>query len=830
MRQCYLSERHFLHLRVNLIKVCLIIIASMLFFPIFSSFNVEATHNPHLFVSAENPIYDNHFAGSMVIEVVVSDPDYNDVGEAEGEPDVTLNGNDLRMVQATDGKWYAYFANINAVKRADQIVLDAGLGAVGKSLDFGIFCSSSTASSVLGVGFSDTAGVAIPGPTGLPGSTNGNAPFTACTASPVGGNENNVVRNPKSVNTNPSVPPGQIGIDVYAWPLIQLFSFDNAEVFLTINDIQLNQDPTDEDSWTFNINSPQATFYQAFKESGSDSGNNSPGLINLVPHLSSLGFEDNGKLTMNLGNIAKLKTNNHQPNLSVSDTVNTFSQIVTLVESEPNSAIFENFDSSNESTIGILGNAPRGQSAIIQYNDKSTSILAGPSTASISMNPQGSQFNAGQQAPVTVVDNDQNVNSGSRDILNVFRSTAIIPSLQLGDPVTLEKTSSLKFTNSTAPLTGGFVVDFSIPDKNSDRLIVNTSPLGTKTFEVISLNMGITAGKLQSLFIDDNLQNNFGTNWLNFDLKSFEQQLGISSFSDTSMSLHFGGLPGTTIVQILDPGDISSGRGLVQLDNTDISAINSIPSSSSVFLVINFDSSDNTAPTGMLSNEKDSQPIVIDFFSLGQKNSQEINNAIYRFELEETSNNSGIFVGTIEYTVTNQVNIFDSNLITSLRIIDDRIKFLVNDRLIDEEGINIAYSDIAEVGVTISTSTKTDIKTHSGTVSFTSNTYRFGQPVFFVLNDPDLNLKHDTIESYQVVNNPNSPNVDTVGTSNGEILVEILIKDFRYKRCTINGVEHGGLASTGFILVETGSNSGIFEGSFKMSTQICDKTGTKLIS
>src|SRR3990172_2792956 len=868
MRHCYLSERHFLHLRVNLIKVCLIIIASMLLFPIFSSFNAEATHNPHLFVSAENPIYDNHFAGSMVIEVVVSDPDYNDVGEAEGEPDVTLNGNDLRMVQATDGKWYAYFANINAAKRADQIVLDAGLGAVGKSLDFGVFCSSSTASSVLGVGFSDTEGVAVPGRIGLSDFTNGNAPFTACTTSPTGGNENNVVRNPKSVNTNPSVPTGQIGIDDDAWPLIQLFSFDNveikynrpggiekvqleydkipnisltpdrkgypnnAEVFLTINDIQLNQDPTDEDSWTFNINSPEATFYQAFTESGSDSGNNSPGLINLVPYLSSLGFEDNGKLTMNLGNIAKLKTNDHQPNLSVSDTVNTFSQIVTLIESEPNSAIFENFDSNNESTIGILGNAPRGQSAIIQYNDKSTSILAGPSTASISMTPKGSQFNAGQQVPVTVVDNDQNVNSGSRDILNVFRSTAIIPSLQLGEPVTLEKTSSLKFySDSTDLLSGGFLLDFSVPDKNSDILIVNTAPIvGTPDLEVISLNLGITAGKLQSLFIDDNLQNNFGTNWLNFDLKSFEQQLEISSFSDTSMSLHFGGLPGITILPILEPGDISSGRGLVELDDADIVLINSVPSSSSVFLVINFDSSDNTNPAGKISNEKDSQPIVIDFFSFGQKNNQDVNNAIYRFELEETSNNSGIFVGKIEYTVTNQVNIFDSNLITSLRTIDDRIKFLVNDRLIDEEGINIAYSDIAEVGLTISTSTKTDIKTHSGTVSFTSNTYRFGQPVFFVLNDPDLNQKHDTIESYQVVNDPNSPNVDTVGTSSGELLVEILIKDFRYKRCTINGVEHGGLASTGFILVETEPNSGIFEGSFKMPTQICDKTGTKLIS
>jgi hypothetical protein len=840
----------------------------MLLFPIFSSFNAEATHNPHLFVSAENPIYDNHFAGSMVIEVVVSDPDYNDVDEGEGEPDVTLNGNDLRMVQATDGKWYAYFANVDAAKRADQIVLNAGLGAAGKSLDFGVFCSSSTASSVLGTSFSDTEGVAVPGPSGLSGSTNGITPFTICTGSPTGGNDNNVVRNPRSVNTNPSVPIGQIGIKVDAWPIIQLFSFDdveikynrpggiekvqleyddipnissttdrkgypnNAEVFLTINDIQLNQDPTDEDSWTFNINSPEATFYQAFTESGSDSGNNSPGLINLVPHLSSLDFVDNGKLTLNLGNVAELQTNKHQPDSFVSDTTTTYSQIITLVESEPNSAIFENFDTSNESTIGILGNAPRGQSATIEYNDKSTSILAGSSTASISMTPKGSQFNAGQQAPVTVVDNDQNVNSGSRDILNVFRSTAIIPSLQLGEPVTLEKTSSLKFySDSTDNLSGGTLLDFSVPDKNSDRLIVNTaSVIGTPDFEMISLNLGITAGKLQSLFIDDSLQNNFGTNWLNFDLKSFEQQLEISSFSDTNMTLHFGGLPGTTIIQILDPGDISSGRGLIQLDDADISAINLVPSSSSVFLVINFDSSDNTAPTGKISNEKDSQPIVIDFFSFGGKNNQEINNAIYRFELEETSNNSGIFVGTIEYTVTNQVNIFDSNLITSLRTIDDRIKFLVNDRLIDEEGINIAYSDIAEVGVTISTSTKTDIKTHSGTVSFTSNTYRFGQPVFLVLNDSDLNQKHDTIESYQVVNDPNSPNVDTVGTSNGDILVEILIKDFRYKRCTINGVEHGGLASTGFILVETGTNSNIFEGSFKMPTQICDKTGTKLIS
>jgi hypothetical protein len=61
-------------------------------------------------------------------------------------------------------------------------------------------------------------------------------------------------------------------------------------------------------------------------------------------------------------------------------------------------------------------------------------------------------------------------------------------------------------------------------------------------------------------------------------------------------------------------------------------------------------------------------------------------------------------------------------------------------------------------------------------------------------------------------------------------LLEIKIKDIRYQRCTINGVLYGGLATSGFVLVETGPSTGIFEGTFKMPSQICNKDGTKLIS
>ena len=125
----------------------------------------------------------------------------------------------------------------------------------------------------------------------------------------------------------------------------------NAEVFVIINDFQLNQDPTARDSWTFNVNSPQATFYQAFTETGADSSNGGSGLINLVPKLSDLDFKNNGKLSLSLDSVVELETNDHQPSSSVSDGITTYSQIVTFVESEPNSGVFENFDFGDKSKI-----------------------------------------------------------------------------------------------------------------------------------------------------------------------------------------------------------------------------------------------------------------------------------------------------------------------------------------------------------------------------------------------------------------------------------------------------------------------------------------------
>ncbi len=833
----------------------------LLLIPLFASAN--ASSNQNLIVSAENPAFGNHFSGSMVVEVIVSDTNISDTSVGKGEPDVTINGNNLRMVQATDGRWYGYFANVDKAKAADQISFDGGVSGVG--FDFGVFCSRDTTS--LGPAFTETAGIAVP--RSITGATNGNSDFATCSGTPSGTNINNVARNPKSINTNSGILPGQIGLDANAWPLVQLFSFSNnvvvqynsvgtqsvtlvyddmtnislsldrqqsyppgSHVFATIHDMQLNQDPTSRDSWTFNIN-PQTVFYGAFTTFGTNSANGGTGLVNLVSKLSSLGFEKNGKLAMTAGQIVDLVQNNFQQ-ATASDGTTTYSEIVTFVETEPNTGIFENADDNSQSNIRILSNAPRGQSAVIEYNSKSYSIVSGTNDAGMSFGASNaaislgtSQLLPGQRIPLTVVDSDQNINPSSRDKLDVFRSSALIPSLTIGSPMTLEDVGSVKFyALSTDSLSGGTSIPFSVPDTNSDRLVLDTRSITMPSFEKISINLGVSGDELKSLLIDTSDADNSGTNWINYDLRSVQNQLGITDFSDTRVSLFFG-LSDSSPVTLLSPGRLTGAQGFIQND-TAATQIHS--KSGQAFLVIDFDASNNSSPSGAVSSETDTQPIVFDLFSFGEENDDSVNNAIYRFELKENGLSTGTFTGTFEYVMANQLNQFDASTISSLSTISDNVKFFVNQRMVDEKGINIAYSDVAKVGLTINVSAKSDINTHSGTVSLNSKTFRFGQPVTVRLVDSDLNIKHDTIDIYLTNNNPSSSDVDTVAGPSGGAMLEVLMKDIRYKRCTIDGVAYGGLASTGFSLVETGPNTGVFEGVFKIPSKICNKSGTELIS
>jgi hypothetical protein len=191
--------------------------------------------NANLFVSAENSQFDNYMSGPQVIEVVVIDSDINDTDEAKGEPDVTVNGKILRMVQGVDGNWYGYFADRTMAQIADSTAPTQSSGSQGNGTDFGTFCSPSTAGLAAVVGgaaaidLSDTNGVAIPADGGIDGSATG-APITAACSALGTAINMNVVRESKDPVAAKAGPPvvaaGQIDIDPAAWPFVQLYTLN----------------------------------------------------------------------------------------------------------------------------------------------------------------------------------------------------------------------------------------------------------------------------------------------------------------------------------------------------------------------------------------------------------------------------------------------------------------------------------------------------------------------------------------------------------------------------------------------------------------------------
>ncbi len=169
---------------------------------------------------------------------------------------------------------------------------------------------------------------------------------------------------------------------------------------------------------------------------------------------------------MDTSDVVNLKTNSVQTSSSLNGMYN---KLVTFVETGPHTGIFSSSFASI-STIGTLPNAPRDHSGSITYNLQSASIVSGTSTASLTVGTGQSQFNPGQKETITLVDNTQNLNSNQIDQLDVFRSSAKIPTLEIGTPITLSSSSDVTFYNTSSTLT----VPSAVFDSNSLRLIVDT--------------------------------------------------------------------------------------------------------------------------------------------------------------------------------------------------------------------------------------------------------------------------------------------------------------------------------------------------------------------
>ncbi|WP_297442286.1 hypothetical protein [Nitrosopumilus sp.] len=819
--------------------------------------NVEA-QTSNLFVSADNSLFDNRMSGPQVIEVVIRDQNISNTGEGKGEPDVTVNGKDLRMVQATDGNWYGYFSD-----RKQAQIADSTVGLTGKGLDFGTFCSRNT--SILGVSVSDTEGISIPINGVSVGGENGKNPpnqiIQDCSLTlPYSKKSINVVRQAKEMNPgNTKVNLGQIGVaSKDLWPFIQLYDFSkggnvivqynkgggaqkttltfdsveksikheldrasyprSSDVNLKITDLTLNIDPTSVDSWSFGTSPTNpSTYYLLYRESGQSHSDGTLGAVNLVPHLASMMFKDNGILKINPSsqgqtNVLTIKDNSHsetngdgEKNISLvssgAGTIGAGKQPVTITETSPNSGIFTTYDPNNNSVLITTQDAQRGTSTSIEYNKKPLTLLIGFGKASLSLDEtlKGTEWNSGEEMPVILIDPDANKNNLEKEDLDLFNpSYKAIPALSTGNPYTLGESG----TETNSKISASFLDGFTLNPTTSEQFTLTGAVLGTTSSVVVEkfsdrarvdplsnvdsdalvIDLKTNLNKLYSSINNpfDSTTNFRGVNMFNFDIRSIN-----NTISNVDIYL----LVGKSSSPILD----SSGN-----PTSDITAIK-IASDSSLQNLINLSSTQQITNPQLLhsnlfsnsfsGNEQiglmfvypkiqnigtETRPIVSDFFSYGlikdgQLKSERIANQIVRMELEELAANTGKFRGSLEFIMLNQLNVFDSKTFEKIIPIDDEPVFLMIDELKGNDAPRINYNDLGSDGVFTAVSDQQDILSHMGIVVLSVKTFKPGDTVGVTLSDKDLNTNSDLVEIYTVVDPskyPNDPAVDTVGLPN----------------------------------------------------------------
>ncbi|MDH3611090.1 MAG: hypothetical protein OEM79_04935 [Nitrosopumilus sp.] len=822
--------------KITSLTLMTIMIAGGMTFAVPGMMPAAHAANANLFVSAENSQNDNYMSGPQVIEVVVIDSDINDTDEAKGEPDVTVNGKILRMTQAVDGNWYGYFADFTQAQIADSTS-----SVDGEGLDFGTFCGSGSniLAGELDVSVTDTEGIAVNSQDGVDGLNPPTDPLLDCVGTgpgaPLSGFQDdfaaddsmNVLREAKDLNLNSPVNFGQIGVDEFAFPFIQLYklsvggnvvvqynkgggaqtatlTFDTVEAFAsaeldrtsyppgadvhaTITDLWLNIDPTDEDSWTFTTDDGNP-HYQVFDENGNAPGDTATNTDSDVGDvLADLMCEDNCLFLVNANfngapeDVITIQDNGDSQLVTVvgGDTEDPLDQEtaggfflgevpVTVTEQGPNSGVFGTFDESDVSVLRINNDAARGTSATIDYNETPVTVLVQNVFASIAMILGDDEWNSGEEITLQLVDGDANQNSRADEDLDLNNpDVKLIPELTTGDPFTLAENDS-----SDGATLAAF---FGTSPGAGDPALTATSD-AELTVQAFSkrglLTSSVTGGDALVIDLDANgadlhetvfQSTTDGVNTV-FNLYNVDVRSIAPSGAASVYLLHGpGGIVAAGGTSLAGAPSVID-LGVTASQEYDILAT---AVETALIAVPDSDAVGLLIETGDFNTSTD-HAIAFDFFSYGFTDDgvqvgERVANQIIRAELEETGDNTSTFEGTLEYVMVNQLNILDAGTFTSRFTIDNFPTMVVIEDLTDEDSVRITYLDLGQDGVSTQISDQLEAPSHSGVVSFDADSYKVADTVNVNLEDQDLNADSFTIDIYTVVTFPGDIAFDAVG-------------------------------------------------------------------
>ena len=382
----------------------------------------------------------------------------------------------------------------------------------------------------------------------------------------------------------------------------------------------------------------------------------------------------------------------------------------------------------------------------------------------------------------------------------------------------------------------------SLPDLNkfTPEEKVSLGKLGITDFEkinasILAFDIGDSAHELRDTLIDTRPDSGeTGFNMINYNVEVFEE-----------------GYPPAFVLVIIDgnyffpPIPLGQKSGYLEIPTAIVDQIFDHDPTAKGFTQLAMVYPDNS----IIVEYGKEYPVILDIFSFGFKNNGEasgerVANQIIRLELEEAGSDTGSLEGTLEYIMVNQLNINDKSTYEGLTTVGDEVSFIVIEDMTGSDAPSVTYLDVDTTGTEKQVSAQEDAPSHSAVVSLDVDSFKAADTVTVTLEDLDLNTDSGLKDIYTVVTAAGDANRDAVGSadianggtsvqlSDGSHLgrmLEITFDDQRWMThtddkgdtCTPKLNDNSGLGETNFSLIETGSATGIFVGTFPIPAEFC---------
>jgi len=655
-------------------------------------------------------ISSEYIQGAAILEIVVNDPDVSDTTtDINDGPtvDISSTGNEYDLVQAVNGKWYAYIVDesVSALMDADDngmeygVKCTTGLGTGGSAT---ILASGvnvwAEALNTSGTGSNKAGGcLDIDNMIASLDSTQGTTSREKLSDAVLQGAPSLSNHNDKS-STDSGYDLGQRlhnqnSTGYGSWPYIYYFEFtddnvidygDNSVTFeygntddeasisllnptvagdtqlhLTVIDPALNIDPTTADVWEFDLNQASTVMF-------ANNGTN-PKLS--LAEQAQMGCIDNCLLTVDDASTAPSQLRGYDD--------------VLMTESGSNTAVFESWDTNGDSQVYTKTAATADSQHTFKYAGEFVDVVIAYNNAAITMVAPSDPWLPGEAAVVTLTDPDLNTNPTEAETLEIGNSTSVIPTVKMGSPLTLTgggvNNPSLQAGDTTSKTGSGAQAGVTVGDDdqcncsytlavqntsdNSERLriIHSSASAGIGGSSHVTTWINVTTGHTRS-----DLVNLPGTIVLNYDISG-----PATALSSTAIEAYLtdsgnnGTDTATGTIDLVTTGNSQSGV-------VDLADANSWIKSRDVSSIVAFGGTtagaQSAANTGasfvslafkithaagdMLSGDAD-YAIAADFCNFDQNNASLVHNCIYRLEAEETGGNTGVFTGEVSYILLN---------------------------------------------------------------------------------------------------------------------------------------------------------------------------------